>query len=88
MALRVTRPAFINVIRVLAGGDAGVPHLPSVQQWRDGDRSAPYDPNRDATRTEMRSFVCGQCHVEYYCASKMPLTFPWGGRERTDRRQP
>jgi nitrite reductase (cytochrome c-552) len=26
----------------------------------------------------MRSFVCGQCHVEYYCASKMPLTFPWG----------
>src|SRR5690606_24783178 len=26
----------------------------------------------------MRSFVCGQCHVEYYCSSKMPLTFPWG----------
>jgi nitrite reductase (cytochrome c-552) len=25
----------------------------------------------------MRSFVCGQCHVEYYCSSKMPLTFPW-----------
>jgi hypothetical protein len=23
-----------------------------------------YDPNRDATRQEMRSFVCGQCHVE------------------------
>jgi nitrite reductase (cytochrome c-552) len=45
---------------------------------RDGDRAEPYDPNRDATRTEMRSFVCGQCHVEYYCASKMPLTFPWG----------
>jgi nitrite reductase (cytochrome c-552) len=27
---------------------------------------ADYDPNRDATRQEMRSFVCGQCHVEYY----------------------
>lgn len=26
----------------------------------------------------MRSFVCGQCHVEYYCSTKMPLTFPWG----------
>jgi nitrite reductase (cytochrome c-552) len=25
----------------------------------------------------MRSFVCGQCHVEYYCSTKMPLTFPW-----------
>jgi nitrite reductase (cytochrome c-552) len=30
-----------------------------------------------ATRTEMRSFVCGQCHVEYYCGSDFPLTFPW-----------
>jgi nitrite reductase (cytochrome c-552) len=38
----------------------------------------PYDPNQDATRNEMRSFVCGQCHVEYYCSTKMPLTFPWG----------
>jgi nitrite reductase (cytochrome c-552) len=26
----------------------------------------------------MRSFVCGQCHVEYYCGGKMTLTFPWG----------
>jgi nitrite reductase (cytochrome c-552) len=26
----------------------------------------------------MRSFVCGQCHVEYYCSDKQPLTFPWG----------
>ena len=22
--------------------------------------------------------MCGQCHVEYYCSSQMPLTFPWG----------
>lgn len=78
MALRVTRPGFINGIRALAEGDAEVPHLPSVQQWRAGNRAEPYDPNRDATRTEMRSYVCGQCHVEYYCANKMPLTFPWG----------
>ena len=26
----------------------------------------------------MRSYVCGHCHVEYYCASNMKLTFPWG----------
>jgi nitrite reductase (cytochrome c-552) len=25
----------------------------------------------------MRSFVCGQCHVEYYCATKDTLEFPW-----------
>ena len=41
-------------------------------------RGRGHDPNVDANRTEMRSFVCAQCHVEYYCANKMPLTFPWG----------
>ena len=25
----------------------------------------------------MRTFVCGQCHVEYYCATKETLFFPW-----------
>jgi nitrite reductase (cytochrome c-552) len=25
----------------------------------------------------MRIFVCAQCHVEYYCAVKEPLFFPW-----------
>jgi nitrite reductase (cytochrome c-552) len=78
MKLRVTRPGFINGIQALATSDAPVPHLPSVQQWRDGSRAKPYDPNVDGTRTEMRSYVCGQCHVEYYCSTKMPLTFPWG----------
>lgn len=78
MTLRVTRPGFINGIRRLAESDEPVPYLPSVEQWRQGNREKPYDPNGDASRTEMRSFVCGQCHVEYYCASKMPLTFPWG----------
>jgi nitrite reductase (cytochrome c-552) len=47
MAVRVTRPGFIAGIRALKA--------------RDG--IADYDPNRDATRQEMRSFVCGQCHV-------------------------
>jgi nitrite reductase (cytochrome c-552) len=78
MALRVTRPGFIYGIQALAEGEAEVPHLPTVQKWRQGSRAAPYDPNVDGNRTEMRSFVCAQCHVEYYCANKMPLTFPWG----------
>ncbi|MDF3068471.1 MAG: nitrite reductase [Polyangiaceae bacterium] len=78
MAVRVTRPGFINGIRALAESAAAVPAIPSIDIWRAGSRKEPYDPNRDASRNELRSFVCGQCHVEYYCASKMPLTFPWG----------
>jgi len=78
MELRVTRPGFILGIQALAESAAEVPHLPSIQEWRSGDRERPYDPNLDARRSEMRSYVCGQCHVEYYCSSKMPLTFPWG----------
>ena len=77
MQLRVTRPGFIEGIQMLAASDAPAPHLPSVQRWREGGKKSPYDPNT-ASRTEMRSFVCGQCHVEYYCSSQMKLTFPWG----------
>src|SRR5215467_13267963 len=65
-ALRVTKPAFIRAIAALASGDAAVPHLPSIEKWRKGDRARPYDPNQDASRQEMRSMACGQCHVEYY----------------------
>ena len=78
MAIRITRPGFVRGIAALAEGDAPVPHLPSIERWRRGPRRERYDPNRDASRREMRSFVCGQCHVEYYCADKMVLTFPWG----------
>jgi len=77
MELRVTRPAFIAGIQKLAASSAEVPHLPSIERWRRGDRKAPYDPNVDGTRQEMRSFVCGQCHVEYYCGKGLTLLFPW-----------
>jgi nitrite reductase (cytochrome c-552) len=77
MELRVTRPGFIAGIAKLAAGDAPVPHLASVEHWRNGDRTQAYDPNADASRQEMRSFVCGQCHVEYYCGPKTTLFFPW-----------
>ena len=39
---------------------------PASQALKAKQGVADYDPNRDATRQEMRSFVCGQCHVEYY----------------------
>src|ERR1039457_7284968 len=61
MQLRVARPGFIKGIKALKAHE-GI---------------ADYDPNRDATRQEMRSFVCGQCHVEYYCGPKTTLFFPW-----------
>jgi hypothetical protein len=57
---------------------APTPFAPSIERWRATDKSKPYDPNKDATRTEMRSYVCAQCHVEYYCSTQMPLTLPWG----------
>src|SRR5262252_7867837 len=61
-ALRITRPAFL----------AGIAALKKSQGIAD------YDPNRDATRQEMRSFVCGQCHVEYYFRGEQKLvTYPW-----------
>ncbi len=62
MQLRVTRPAFMEGIKVYKASQG-------VQN---------YDVNRDASRQEMRSFVCGQCHVEYYFKGEdKQLTYPW-----------
>jgi len=62
MALRVTRPAFMEGMR--------------AKKAREG--VADYDVNEDATRQEMRSFVCGQCHVEYHFKGpEKRLTYPW-----------
>ena len=78
MQLRVTRPAFLAGIQEFAKSDQPAPHLTSIEIWRKADRSRPYDPNRDATRQEMRSYVCGQCHVEYYFKGEGKLlTYPW-----------
>jgi nitrite reductase (cytochrome c-552) len=39
---------------------------------------ADYDVNTMATRQEMRSYVCAQCHVEYYFSKPdKRLVFPW-----------
>jgi len=75
MQLRVTRPAFINGIAAL-----------KKSQGIDN-----YNVNKDASTQEMRTFVCAQCHVEYYFAPAAPagqtappeafkantLVFPW-----------
>jgi nitrite reductase (cytochrome c-552) len=62
MQLRITRPAFIEGIRALKAS----------QGVKD------YDVNTMATRQEMRSYVCGQCHVTYYFKGPdKRLTFPW-----------
>ncbi len=78
MQLRVTKPGFINGIRALAKSNAPLPHLPSIEKWRWTDRSKEYDPNTDASRQELRSMACGQCHVEYYFKGDGKLvTYPW-----------
>lgn len=78
MRLRVTRPGFLIGVAALASADDPTPHLPSIERWRAGDRKTPYDPNALASRQEMRSMACGQCHVEYYFAGEKKLvTYPW-----------
>jgi nitrite reductase (cytochrome c-552) len=78
MQLRITRPGFLNGIKELARSDEDLPHLPSIVQYRKNGKKGDYDPNVLASRQEMRSFVCGQCHVEYYFKGDGKLlTYPW-----------
>jgi nitrite reductase (cytochrome c-552) len=78
MAIRALRPAFLEGIARLAASEAPTPHLPSIARWRTGSRAVAYDPNVEASRQEMRSMVCGQCHVEYYFKGpEKLLTYPW-----------
>jgi nitrite reductase (cytochrome c-552) len=54
MALRITRPAFVNAMQA-RGIDV-----------------------TKASRQDMRTYVCAQCHVEYYFkGDNKVLTFPW-----------
>ena len=78
MQLRITRPGLLNGLRDLAKDDTPVPHLPSIMRWRAGKRGKDYDVNVEASRQEMRSMVCAQCHVEYYFKGpEKRLTYPW-----------
>ena len=70
MKLRVTRPAFVEGIRAYKAS----------QGVKD------YDVNAQATTQEMRTYVCGQCHVEYYFKGpEKRLTYPWANGLRVDQ---
>jgi nitrite reductase (cytochrome c-552) len=69
MRLRVTRPAFIEGLRRERAAH-GVRH---------------YDPNRDASPREMRTYVCAQCHAEYYLEGpSQRLVLPWARGLKAD----
>lgn len=41
--------------------------------------------NKESSAQEMRSYVCGQCHVEYFFkGADKRLTFPWGKGLKVD----
>jgi nitrite reductase (cytochrome c-552) len=62
MELRITRPALIEAIAAL----------------KEAEGVRDYDVNRHASRQEMRTLVCAQCHVEYYFkGDERRLVFPW-----------
>jgi len=61
MSLRITRPALMN----------GLKAYMKTQGKED------YDVNRDASANEKRSYVCAQCHVEYYFGKNKAVVFPW-----------
>lgn len=62
MQLRVTRPGFMEGIKALKASQG-------VQE---------FNVNLQATRQEMRTYVCAQCHVEYYFKGKEKnLVYPW-----------
>ncbi len=70
MRLRITRPAFIEGIRAYKASQ-GMPD---------------YDVNQMAAAQEMRSYVCGQCHVEYYFkGDEKRLTYPWAKGLKVDQ---
>ncbi|BDG04615.1 ammonia-forming cytochrome c nitrite reductase subunit c552 [Anaeromyxobacter oryzae] len=72
MQLRVTKPGFMEGIRA----------------WKESQGVKDYDVNKQASQKEMRAFVCGQCHVEYYFkGSDKQLTYPWANGIQVDQIQ-
>jgi nitrite reductase (cytochrome c-552) len=62
MALRITRPGLIE----------------GMAAFKASEGISDYVVNRDASRQELRSLVCAQCHVEYYFqGDEKRLVFPW-----------
>lgn len=71
MQLRITRPGFMEGIKAYKEGMEGAKN---------------YDVNAMASPREMRTFVCAQCHVEYYFKGESKrLTFPWSKGLKADQ---
>ena len=69
LRLRISRVAFME----------------GMKAWKASQGIPNYDVNTMATRQEMRSFVCGQCHVEYYFKGpEKRLVFPWANGLKAD----
>ncbi|MCL2422475.1 MAG: ammonia-forming cytochrome c nitrite reductase subunit c552 [Micrococcales bacterium] len=69
MELRISRPALVEGIADLKNAERVAAGQPVDLTW---------DVNRNASTQEMRTYVCAQCHVEYYFAPPdKTLTFPW-----------
>ncbi|MCK6594141.1 MAG: ammonia-forming cytochrome c nitrite reductase subunit c552 [Bacteriovoracaceae bacterium] len=70
MSLRVTKPAFME----------------GIKKYKATQNVHNYDVNKMATRQEMRTFVCAQCHVEYFFkGTEKRLTFPWDKGLKADQ---
>ncbi|MBL7543604.1 MAG: ammonia-forming cytochrome c nitrite reductase subunit c552 [Bdellovibrionaceae bacterium] len=70
MELRVTRPAFIE----------------GIKAYKASQGIKEYDIQKMASHQEMRTYVCAQCHVEYYFKGpEKRLTFPWANGIKADQ---
>jgi len=69
MNLRITRPAFME----------------GIKAYKKSQGVQNYDVNKMASRQEMRTFACAQCHVEYYFKGQdKTLTYPWSKGLKAD----
>ena len=70
MELRITKPAFME----------------GIKKFKKTQGIENYDVNKMASRQEMKTFVCAQCHVEYYFkGEEKTLTFPWDNGLKADQ---
>src|SRR5690606_21814893 len=70
MELRITKPAFME----------------GIKKFKKTQGIENYDVNKMASRQEMKTFVCAQCHVEYYFKGEgKTLTFPWDNGLKADQ---
>lgn len=69
MELRITKPAFMI----------------GIAEYKKSQGVHKYNVNKQATKQEMRTFVCAQCHVEYFFKGEdKTLTFPWSKGIKAD----